>query len=79
MAKKILGGIGGGLGTLGLVGSLLGGKKKRAAAIETPLSAPVAPVVDDAKILQARKRSIIQQRQRGGRASTLLSGDKMGG
>lgn len=72
MANKILGG-------LGAVGSLLGGKKKKAATptLETP--EVTAPIVDDAKATLARKRSVIQQLKRGGRQSTLLSGDKLGG
>jgi hypothetical protein len=77
MAKKILGAV---TNPFGLVGSLLGGKKKKA---ETPVMGtpePVQPLVDDARAKVARKRSVIQQLNRGGRQSTLLSGgDKLGG
>ena len=74
MAKKLLN-----IGTFGLAGKLLaGGKKKAAPVMETP--EPVQPLVDDARAKVARKRSVIQQLNRGGRASTLLSGnDTMGG
>ena len=76
MAKKILGAV---TNPFGLVGSLLGGKKKaQTPALETP--EPVQPIVDDARTKVARKRSVIQQLARGGRQSTLLSGgDKLGG
>lgn len=70
MAKKILG------AAISPFRALVGGKKKTP-VMETP--EPVMPVVDDARAKVARKRSIIQQLNRGGRQSTLLTGDKMGG
>lgn len=72
MSKKIFKGIGKvALGPIGmLVGKkLLGGGKKKAA----PAPEPVMPIADDQSVLLARKRSIAEQRKRGGRASTILT------
>lgn len=81
MAKKIIKGVGkiaGAVG-LGLLGkSIIGGGKKKAAAVEAP--DPTMPVADDEAVRLARKRSIAAQMNRGGRSSTILSeGDSLGG
>ena len=60
----------------GIVGSkLVGGlfKKKPAAAAPTQAGAPVMPIADDEAVMRARKVSMIRQRSRGGRSSTILS------
>lgn len=74
----LIGGIAGGAAT-----KLLSPKKQEvpqqvAAAPEAPA---VMPTPDDATIQQARKRSIIAQMGRRGRASTILTGgsDTLGG
>lgn len=72
MAKKIFKGIG--KLALGVVGGvigkkLVGGKKKSA----TPVAEPVMPFADDEAARMARKKSIAEQRRRGGRMSTILT------
>lgn len=47
-------------------------KKAPAAVVEGP---KVMPLADDSTILQARKKSIAAQMQRGGRTSTMLTND----
>lgn len=74
MAKKILN-----LATFGLAGQLIGGKKKAAPA-PTPEQRPaVMPLADDEAVRRAKRKSIIQQRARRGRESTILTGDTLGG
>jgi hypothetical protein len=72
MAMKIL------KAGLSPVGALLGlnlfGKKK-APAPAPVADTPVMPLPDDQAIAAAKKRSIAQQLQRGGRSSTILTGD----
>lgn len=77
MSKKILN-----VATFGLAGALLKpfGKDKKKPA--TPVAEPgprVMPIADDAQVMRARRQSIIQQRGRRGRASTMLTGDTLGG
>lgn len=60
MAKKILGG---GAKLLGL-----GGGKKRK-QVETP----TMPAADDEAVKRAKRRSLMKQKGRGGRASTILT------
>lgn len=79
MAKKIVKTVGGlATGVVGgLIGSALKGKKKPDAP-EVP--APVMPLPDDEAIRAAKKRSIISQRGRAGRSSTILTdNDTLGG
>ncbi|MBO9380035.1 hypothetical protein GG804_25025 [Sphingomonas histidinilytica] len=55
--------------------AILGGKKSKAAD-----SAPVMPLPDDEAIRQAKRRVLVRQRGRTGRASTILTdGDVLGG
>lgn len=69
MAKKILK-----VASLGLIGgSLLGGKKKKAAPVED--GPKVMPLADDEAVKRAKKQSLLQQMGRGGRSSTILSDD----
>ena len=60
--------------TFGLSGLLLGKKKKAAAA---PAATPdlVMPLPDDEAVARAKRESILRQRGRGGRSSTILSDD----
>lgn len=74
MSKKILN-----VATFGLAGALFGGKKKKAEPAPAPEAPAVMPVADDSRILQARKRSIVRQRARRGRESTILTGETLGG
>lgn len=75
MSRKVLN-----VATFGLAGALFGGGKKKAPAPTPAPDAPaVMPVADDSRILQARKRSIIRQRARRGRESTILTGETLGG
>lgn len=62
------------LGAAGSVaGSIIGGKSAPAPA---PAAGPkVMPLADDAAVAAAKKRSLMMQVQRGGRQSTMLSGD----
>jgi hypothetical protein len=81
MADKILKA---GATLLSPIGSILGlGDKKAApAAVPAPAAAPrVMPLADDEAVKRARKASIVRQQQRGGRASTILTGgsEKLGG
>lgn len=73
---KLAGTIGGILGPVGLVAGLAGkalsGGKKSAAAPETP---NVMPTPDDEAVKRARRRSIVEQMNRDGRQSTILSED----
>ena len=59
------------------LGSAFGIVDEPAAAIATPTAAPVTPMPepDDAQVKKARRRSLVAQRQRSGRASTILSDD----
>lgn len=70
--KKILN-----VATFGLLGGILGGKKKDAPA-PTPAAPAVMPTPDDASVQMARRRAIVQQMNRKGRSSTILT-DKLGG
>lgn len=77
MAKKILN-----VATFGLAGvaakALFGKKKKSTTGAEAPV--PTMPLPDDEAVARARKESIIRQRARGGRSSTILTGgDVLGG
>ena len=73
MAKKIVKGIGSvaKFAVGGVLGSILGKKKDKPAALPAP--EPVMPIADDEAVLRARRRSVAQQIQRGGRSSTILT------
>jgi hypothetical protein len=70
---------GGAAGLLGLAGSLLGGLF--GGKQETPAAAPaptvpkpaVMPIADDEAVKAAKKRSLVEQMQRKGRQSTILT------
>ena len=82
MARKILNIATGGLIGRGPFGrGLIWGGKKKPKETPAPVADPVMPTPDDDAIRQARRRSIIQQMGRRGRASTILTGDsdKLGG
>jgi hypothetical protein len=66
-------------GLYGIGGALLG--KKLAGGGAPQLKAPtVMPLADDQAAQAARRRQIAEMQARGGRASTILSGDdKLGG
>lgn len=56
-------------------------KSKAAAAAAPAVAAPnLAPVADDAALQEAKRKSLLNQTARGGRASTILSdaSDKLG-
>lgn len=76
MAKKILN-----LATGGIAGSLVksvfGKKKAPTQALEEKPA--VMPLADDEAVRRAKRKSIIQQRARRGRESTILTGDTLGG
>lgn len=77
MSKRILSIATGGL----LAGSIAGGsKKKETAPAPAPTTERVMPLPDDEAVRRARKASILKQRGRSGRSSTILSdsGDKLG-
>jgi hypothetical protein len=81
MAKKILKGAAN-LATFGLAGSVIKsmfGKKKPAATPAPEQKPTVMPLADDEAVRQAKRKSIIQQRSRRGRESTILTGDTLGG
>ena len=65
---KLAGGVVGGI----LGKALFGGGKKKAATPETP---NVMPTPDDEAVKRARRRSVIEQMNRDGRQSTILSED----
>lgn len=69
MAKKILKVV---LSPLGAALGIMGGKKKAPEPEKGPV---VMPLADDEAVRRAKKRSIIEQMGRGGRSSTLLTGD----
>ncbi|MBN2130368.1 MAG: hypothetical protein JW741_12770 [Sedimentisphaerales bacterium] len=74
MAKKILNTL-----TFGLSGAIIGdGKKKK--ATPAPAAPRVMPIADDEAVLRARRASILRQRGRRGRSSTMLTtdSDKLG-
>jgi hypothetical protein len=77
MAKKILKGVGkvAKLAIGGLIGSSLMSKSKKADTPAEPDGPIVMPLADDDKIKAAKRRAIATQMQRGGRSSTLLTGD----
>lgn len=85
MARKIIKGVGklANVATFGLAGSavkeIFGKKKKAAPATPAAEEPAVMPLADDEKVRAARKRSMIRQRARSGRDSTILSGDRLGG
>lgn len=59
------------------MGGLFGSKPKAPKIPEPP--APT-PVVDEVKVADAKSKAVLRARQRGGRASTILSdADKLGG
>lgn len=70
---------GGGAGLLGLagglLGSLFGGKESAPAPLPAPVieKPPVMPVPDDQAVKTAKKRSLVDQMQRKGRQSTILT------
>ena len=75
MARKILD-----IATFGLAGPIFGGGKKREAAPAPSRATPaVMPVPDDERVNAARKRSIVRQRARRGRDSTILTSGTLGG
>lgn len=81
MAKKILKGLGSvaKFAVGGLIGSSLFSKsKKKAPAVAAPVEKPM-PLADDEAVRLARRKSMAMQRQRGGRTSTILTGDSDGG
>ena len=59
------------------LGSMLGIVDEPTATAAAPTPAPVTPMPepDDATVKKAKRRSIVAQRQRSGRASTILSDD----
>jgi len=61
----------------GVVGSIFGGGKQAAPAAPAPAveKPTVMPTPDDEAAQKAKKRSIVAQIQRQGRASTILTGD----
>lgn len=58
----------------------VGGSKKQAAPAPTP-GPIVMPLADDTAVKRAKRRSITEQMNRGGRSSTMLTADseKLGG
>jgi hypothetical protein len=81
-ALPILGKVAVGLVGSKLIGSIFGGKKDKTPAATPAAATPaVMPTPDDNAIQMARKRSIVLQMSRGGRASTMLTptGSKLGG
>lgn len=72
MARKILN-----VATFGLAGlvapKLFGKKKSAPAPTEAPV--PTMPLPDDQAVALAKKQAIIRQMSRGGRSSTILTGD----
>lgn len=57
------------------IGSLLLGKKKKPAAAAAPEATErVMPLPDDEAIKRSRQSSILRQRGRSGRSSTILTG-----
>ena len=84
---KVVGGVvGAGLGGLigGPIGAIAGagiggsignavGKGPKSAVAPTQAGAPVMPIADDQAVMRARKVSMLKQRSRGGRSSTILS------
>lgn len=71
-----------------VLGKVLGGGKSDSAPTPTPAPKPepvnVMPTADDASVQTARKKSMLDQAQRQGRASTILtsnqdSTNKLGG
>lgn len=66
----------------GVIGSVLGISPKAPAAPVMEAPKPM-PTMDSAAVAEAKRKSVLLQQQRGGRASTFLSGeagvsDKMG-
>lgn len=59
------------------LGSAFGIVEEPEAATPAPTPAPVTPMPepDDAAVKKARRRSLVAQRQRSGRQSTILSDD----
>lgn len=74
MAKKILN-----VATFGLAGALFGKKKKKTPAPAPEQKPAVMPLADDEAVRRAKRKSIILQRSRRGRDSTILTGDTLGG
>lgn len=70
MAKKLLN-----IATFGVAGALFGKSGKKKAAEPVKDGPIVMPLADDDAIKRARRRSITEQMGRGGRSSTILSGD----
>lgn len=63
----------------GLIGSaLLGGKKKKDKPVAAPTPERVMPLPDDEAVKKARQASLLRQRGRGGRSSTILTGGSGG-
>jgi hypothetical protein len=68
----------------GAVGGLVGGSGGKKTAAVAPVTDPrqtVMPTADDEATQKAKRRSIIEQRRRSGRMSTILTdgSDKLGG
>lgn len=76
MAKKILN-----IATFGLAGALFHpfGKDKKPDGQPPKSTPPIMPAPDDEAILRAKRNSIIRQRARHGRDSTILSDETLGG
>ena len=75
MSKKVLN-----VATFGLSGLLLKpfGKKKKAAPAPTQ-AVPTMPLPDDEAVARARKEALLRRRGAGGRSSTILTDDTLGG
>lgn len=73
MAKKLFKTVGK-VAIGGLLGSQLFGKKKKKVAAAPEPTERVMPLPDDEAVKRARMASILQQRGRSGRSSTILTG-----
>jgi hypothetical protein len=60
------------------VGSLIGGKKTAPAPAPVEAGPRVMPLADDGAVRLARRRSLQKQLARGGRTSTMLTGEGTG-
>lgn len=67
-------------GLSGLAAATILGKKDKPVT-PAPAPAPTMPIADDEAVRRAKRRSIAMQLARGGRSSTILTGDgdKLGG
>ena len=69
LALALIGG-----GASAVVGSVLNKSKSPSMPAE-PTPPTIMPIADSVEVATARKKSLLAQTQRGGRASTILSGD----